>query len=63
MYANRDNPEYKLGGIPLIVLSRGIGYDNPGQGADRKKLQDDLAKLSTNGKHIIAEGSGHNIQI
>jgi pimeloyl-ACP methyl ester carboxylesterase len=63
MYANRENPENKLGNIPLIVLSRGLGYDDPQRETDRKRLQDDLERLSTNSKHIIVEGSGHNIQI
>jgi pimeloyl-ACP methyl ester carboxylesterase len=69
MFAKRDRPEYRLGDIPLIVLSRGsLGYENERDvpaaqlDAERKTLQAELARLSTNGKLVIAEKSGHNIQ-
>src|SRR5262249_18366627 len=57
MYAHRDRPDYRLGDMPLIVLARGsLGYDNeldiPSAqlDAERKALQADLARLSTNSK-------------
>jgi pimeloyl-ACP methyl ester carboxylesterase len=69
MYAHRDRPEYRLGDMPLIVLTRGeSGYgddlDVPAAqlDAERKTLQADLTHLSTNSKQIVAEKSGHNIQ-
>jgi pimeloyl-ACP methyl ester carboxylesterase len=47
----------KLGDIPLVVLTRGRDL-NPSW----KKLQDDLATLSSNSQHIIASNSAHGIQ-
>jgi pimeloyl-ACP methyl ester carboxylesterase len=67
MYANRGKKEYMLGDIPLIVISRGSGgYEGPDAEAlesERVTLQQDLARLSSNSKHIIAKNSGHNIHI
>ena len=69
MYAHRDQPDYRLGDMPLIVLTRGqLGYetelDIPSAQleAERKAEQADLARLSTNSKLMVAEKSGHNIQ-
>jgi pimeloyl-ACP methyl ester carboxylesterase len=69
MYAHRDRTDYHLGSMPLIVLTRGsLGYDNDLDvplaelDAERKALQADLARLSTNSKQIVALKSGHNIQ-
>ena len=63
MYANRGKPEYMLGDIPLIVLTRGEGYADRELEEERLSLQAELARLSTNGKQVIAEGSGHNIHL
>lgn len=70
MYANRGKPEYMLGDIPLIVLSRTDGgysddLDVPANEMEeeRVRLQKELARLSTNSKHIIAKNSGHNIHL
>jgi len=63
-----------LGDLPLIVLSHGIPSPAPpGPGlpaevlheAERlwQETQDELASLSSRGERIIAEGSGHYIQI
>src|SRR6266508_2544813 len=65
--------------IPLIVLTRAPlknpreemypGGSEPFPGAAEKfeqlriDLQNDLARRSTNSKHVIAEKSGHNIQL
>ena len=46
-----------LGERPLVVLTRGIGAGTRWQAA-----QKDLAKLSANGKQIVATRSGHFIQ-
>ena len=64
------------GDIPVIVLTRAapkkLKEDNekelvPGQAekSERRRidLQNDLARRSTNSKHIIAEKSGHNVQL
>ena len=68
MYKTRTQNENSLGGIPLIVLSKTPGIDNdddykPEQLAWNRDLQDQLEKLSTNSEHIVAEHSGHAIQI
>ena len=70
MYANRGKPEYMLGDIPLIVLTRGSGgySDEPDVSAqqleeERLRLQEELAHLSRNSKQIIAKNSGHNIHL
>lgn len=53
----------KLGGKPLIVLSRGI---SDGASAETeaawRELQAELVNCSTRGKHVIAQKSGHYIQ-
>jgi len=67
-YANRRKPDYLLGDIPLIVISRGNGGYGDMPGADsleheRITLQKDLTHLSTNSKQIIDKNSGHNIHL
>jgi hypothetical protein len=62
-----------LGDIPLIVLSRGRGQMTkaPGVSAEdaekfnvaQNEMQIELAALSSRGKRIIAEQSGHYIQV
>lgn len=70
MYANRGKPEYMLGDIPLIVISRGKGgYEDVSNASakeleeERVRLQNDLAKLSTDSKHIVTETDEHNIHL
>jgi pimeloyl-ACP methyl ester carboxylesterase len=68
MYANKGKPEYMLGNIPLIVISKGDGgYSGLPDSAEleneRLKLQDELSHLSTNARHIIDKKSGHNIHL
>jgi pimeloyl-ACP methyl ester carboxylesterase len=68
MYANKGKPEYMLGNIPLIVLSRGNGgysglADSATLETERIQLQKDLAHLSTNSKIIFDKNSGHNIHL
>jgi pimeloyl-ACP methyl ester carboxylesterase len=68
MYVNRGKPEYMLGNIPLIVLSKGKGYygslpDSTELEKQRLVLQNDLAHLSTNSKNIVVKNSGHNIHL
>ena len=47
-----------FGAVPLIVLSR--GHD---QEQDWQEMQIDLLHLSSNSQHLIADTSGHNIQL
>lgn len=66
MIADQKKKEHPLGDIPLIVLTAGrqeYGPDEQAVEDDRKKYQAALAKLSRNGKQVIAMGSGHHIQI
>jgi pimeloyl-ACP methyl ester carboxylesterase len=59
-----------LGDVPLIVLSHGKTQPMPGLSAEVNReyeqtwqqLQSELTAQSTQGKHIVAEQSGHYIQ-
>lgn len=62
--------EHPLGGRPLIVLTRSLretddekGWTAEQQEADHAKLQQQLAKLSRDGKQIVVPKSGHHIQL
>ena len=78
MMMNYASQPSKLGDLPLIVLSRNItAQDMMGQIpatlqsmelaqqlADvANDMQDDLTALSTRGKHIVVEDTGHFIQL
>jgi pimeloyl-ACP methyl ester carboxylesterase len=68
MYLNKGKPDYLLGDIPLIVLSKGKGnYSGLPDSIELEKqridLQNDLAHLSTNSKLIVDKNSGHNIHL
>lgn len=60
-----------LGNIPLIVLSHGKEQPMPGLPAEAirefeqtfQQMHVELAALSSNGKRIVAEQSGHYIQL
>ncbi len=58
MHAERTKREYPLGDMPLIVLTRG---KDKREGHTR--LQTDLVRLSRNSKQVIAQNSGHHIQL
>ncbi len=47
-----------FGAIPLIVLSRGLD-----QRDDWERLQTELLKLSSDSQQLIADKSGHNVQL
>jgi pimeloyl-ACP methyl ester carboxylesterase len=54
----------QLGDKPLIVLTAGKGQEvAPPKPNKWMGFQADLASRSTNSKHIIAEKSGHLIQV
>jgi pimeloyl-ACP methyl ester carboxylesterase len=68
MYQNKEKPNYQLGDIPLIVISKGKGNysgmaDSTELEKQRLEMQNELVHLSTNGKHIIDRNSGHNIHL
>ena len=60
-----------LGDLPLVVLSHDPEMPMPDIPADLEKpindewqqMQDELARLSTRGTHVVAKKSGHYIQI
>ncbi len=65
----RVKREYPLGDLPLVVITRGLpDEDGPGGKSaelERRKAEHaELAKtLSRNGRQVIAERSGHHVQI
>jgi len=68
LYINKENPAYKLGAIPLIVLTRGSGgYNGRSDSAEleqeRFSQQEELSHLSSNSKWVIDKNSGHNIHL
>jgi pimeloyl-ACP methyl ester carboxylesterase len=71
MYAARSRSQYPLGSIPLVVLISGKNEKPPDISvAEWSRLMEEkreqkmgLAKLSTNSKVILAEQSGHHIQL
>jgi pimeloyl-ACP methyl ester carboxylesterase len=61
--AREQNPNL-YGDMPLVVITRGIPDESGPAGlAERKKEHATLAALSHNGKQIVAERSGHHVQI
>jgi pimeloyl-ACP methyl ester carboxylesterase len=65
--AERAKTQYPYGDMPLVVLTRGVSDE---QGPDSKVFEKEhredhaaMAKLSRNGKLIVAEHSGHHVQI
>lgn len=66
--AERLKSAHPLGYRPTVVVTRGIsGYGTEPLAEQREQArnihQRDLVTLSRNGKQVIAEGSGHQIQI
>lgn len=55
--AAQTAPPASLGDLPLAVITAGIGTDDKWN-----RLQNELAALSTNSTHIIAENSPHYVQ-
>ena len=51
-----------LGSTPLIVISRDpLLHHKPGEESGHMKDQEEMAKLSSNGRLVIAKGSGHDV--
>ncbi len=70
MHAERASNRATLGDPPLVVLARTSGGYASGMNIsadslerERRALQADLAALSTRGRVIYAEHSGHNIHV
>jgi pimeloyl-ACP methyl ester carboxylesterase len=70
LHDTRENRDHPLGDLPLIVLTAGrTPAAPPGAPAEewaklqaaKRPLQADLARLSRNSRHVIAEKSGHAI--
>lgn len=54
----------KLGDIPLIVVRRGKTEQPPSEAdISHQRIQENLAKLSTNSVLIVAQNSGHTISL
>jgi hypothetical protein len=53
-----------LGAIPLVVIRHGLSAPDLGVREDHwQQWQENLAKLSSNSKIVIAEESDHNIHL
>jgi pimeloyl-ACP methyl ester carboxylesterase len=64
MIAAAKGTEYPLDDMPLTVLTAGrVQYSEQWLQDDRARSQAAMAKLSRNGKQIIAKESGHHIHI
>lgn len=64
---SRARGEYPLGGLPLVVLTRGLpdetGPDAPRLEADHRSDQAAMAAWSRRGKQVIAARSGHHVPL
>jgi pimeloyl-ACP methyl ester carboxylesterase len=64
MIAADKQREFPLGDMPLTVITAGkVQYDDASLQADHGRTQASFAKLSRNGKQIIARESGHHVHI
>jgi pimeloyl-ACP methyl ester carboxylesterase len=65
--AGRTEREFPLGDLPLVVITRGIsaedGPDGKAFAAEHRQDHEAMARLSRNGRLIVAEKSGHHVQI
>jgi pimeloyl-ACP methyl ester carboxylesterase len=69
LHTVRQKPEYPLGNLPVIVLTAGVressgsAEDTRHLSEDHTRLQNDLAELSRNAKHLTSPVARHHIQI
>jgi len=68
IFSARKAEDYPLGALPLIVLTRGKSElpdteEGRQDNEERKREQLDLLRLSRNSRQIIAEVSGHDIEL
>ena len=65
--AERAANPHLYGDMPLIVLTRGMseesGPDSKAFEAEHRTEHEAIARLSTNGRLIVAEKSGHHVQL
>jgi pimeloyl-ACP methyl ester carboxylesterase len=54
----RRTSKRPLGDLPLVILTRGVDADN-----ERIMAYDELSKLSSNSRHTVVIGSGHEIHL
>jgi len=59
--------KYKIGGVPIIALTKSLNGVAGPLGPDKIKynaqLEDDLANASPLGKHVVADTGDHHIQV
>jgi hypothetical protein len=67
LHRDRLKSDHALGELPLIILTRGMpegtGPDTRAVEEDHRKDHEILASMSRKGKLIVAEHSGHHIQL
>lgn len=62
--AERTKDRYPLGDMPLIVSTRGIADENDKTLEDEHRLvHEAIAAMSRKGKLVVAEHSGHHVQL
>jgi pimeloyl-ACP methyl ester carboxylesterase len=65
--AARDKTPYGLGDLPLVVITRGLADEGGAEAAaleeEHRKDQASMAAMSRRGRQVIAEDSGHHVQI
>jgi pimeloyl-ACP methyl ester carboxylesterase len=65
--ADHGKLDHPLGDLPLVVLTRGLldekGPDAPALEAEHRKAHATMAMLSRRGKLVVAEHSGHHVQL
>ena len=65
--AHRDQQDLPLGDMPLVVITRGrsegSGPDSKAFEAEHREDHATLARMSRNGRLVIAERSGHHVQL
>jgi pimeloyl-ACP methyl ester carboxylesterase len=58
LLATRSGGEHPLGDLPMVVLSRGVDSD-----PEPRATHAHLAALSTNSRHTVVQGAGHEIHL
>ena len=61
--AVRTGSEHPLGELPLLVITRGVADDSPELEAEHRREQEATARMSRRGRLIVAERSGHHVQL
>jgi pimeloyl-ACP methyl ester carboxylesterase len=66
LVAEQRKLEHPLGDRPLVVVTAGnaeYGPGEPGMEENRRRAQTALVRLSSRGRQVIADGSGHHVHI